>query len=155
MCSPAAINVEKLRMANWALKKEEAMNAQVVFSAVCLSFLFVCDFFYISAQGEEFSSLAKELQSELTSEERKEMWEQGRADYMGADSFENIQKKLDRFLKWGAWRSTQHLQFNTLTTSLQKNTVKHVTFFSFPPVSRQKWVSISSPSTPFKCYEGL
>ncbi|KAK0149409.1 Glycogenin-1 [Merluccius polli] len=35
----------------------------------------------------------------LSSEERKERWEQGQADYMGVDSFENIQKKLDAFLK--------------------------------------------------------
>ncbi|KAG7270427.1 hypothetical protein CRUP_035406 [Coryphaenoides rupestris] len=35
----------------------------------------------------------------LSSEERKEKWEQGQADYMGEDSFENIQKKLDVFLK--------------------------------------------------------
>ncbi|KAG2462289.1 GLYG protein, partial [Polypterus senegalus] len=35
----------------------------------------------------------------ISSEERKQKWEQGQADYMGADSFENIQKKLDSFLK--------------------------------------------------------
>ncbi|XP_055738183.1 glycogenin-1-like isoform X2 [Salvelinus fontinalis] len=34
-----------------------------------------------------------------TSEERKQKWEQGQADYMGIDSFDNIQKKLDAFLK--------------------------------------------------------
>ncbi|XP_071184042.1 glycogenin-1-like [Salvelinus alpinus] len=34
-----------------------------------------------------------------TSEERKLKWEQGQADYMGMDSFDNIQKKLDAFLK--------------------------------------------------------
>uniref|UniRef100_A0A8C8CR22 glycogenin glucosyltransferase n=1 Tax=Oncorhynchus tshawytscha TaxID=74940 RepID=A0A8C8CR22_ONCTS len=34
-----------------------------------------------------------------TSEERKQKWEQGQADYMGMDSFDNIQKKLDAFLK--------------------------------------------------------
>ncbi|KAK6293306.1 hypothetical protein J4Q44_G00368070 [Coregonus suidteri] len=33
------------------------------------------------------------------SEERKQKWEQGQADYMGMDSFDNIQKKLDAFLK--------------------------------------------------------
>ncbi|MFT7816009.1 glycogenin-1-like [Arapaima gigas] len=35
----------------------------------------------------------------LSSEERKQRWEQGQADYLGMDSFENIQKKLDSFLK--------------------------------------------------------
>ncbi|MBN3326766.1 GLYG protein, partial [Atractosteus spatula] len=35
----------------------------------------------------------------ISSEERKQRWEQGQADYMGEDSFENIQKKLDSFLK--------------------------------------------------------
>uniref|UniRef100_A0A674BZ82 glycogenin glucosyltransferase n=1 Tax=Salmo trutta TaxID=8032 RepID=A0A674BZ82_SALTR len=34
-----------------------------------------------------------------TSEERKQKWEQGQADYMGMDCFDNIQKKLDAFLK--------------------------------------------------------
>ncbi|KAM9190055.1 glycogenin-1 [Dugong dugon] len=35
----------------------------------------------------------------VSSEERKERWEQGQADYMGADSFDNIQKKLDAYLQ--------------------------------------------------------
>nr|XP_042709586.1 glycogenin-1 isoform X1 [Chrysemys picta bellii] len=34
-----------------------------------------------------------------SSEERKERWEQGQADYMGADSFDNIKKKLDTYLQ--------------------------------------------------------
>ncbi|XP_048718785.1 glycogenin-1 isoform X3 [Lepidochelys kempii] len=34
-----------------------------------------------------------------SSEERKEKWEQGQADYMGADSFDNIKKKLDTYLQ--------------------------------------------------------
>ncbi|XP_053268045.1 glycogenin-1b isoform X1 [Pleuronectes platessa] len=58
-----------------------------------------CDLLpFESDQGEE-SSLAKELQPQLSSEERKEKWEQGQADYMGMDSFDNIQRKLDSFLK--------------------------------------------------------
>ncbi|KPP65811.1 Glycogenin-1-like [Scleropages formosus] len=36
---------------------------------------------------------------EMSSQERKQKWEQGQADYMGMDSFENIKKKLDSFLK--------------------------------------------------------
>uniref|UniRef100_A0AAV2L3X5 glycogenin glucosyltransferase n=1 Tax=Knipowitschia caucasica TaxID=637954 RepID=A0AAV2L3X5_KNICA len=35
----------------------------------------------------------------MSSEERKERWEQGQADYLGMDSFDNIQAKLDSFLK--------------------------------------------------------
>lgn len=39
-------------------------------------------------------------QPALSSLERKNKWEQGQADYMGMDSFDNIQRKLDSFLKW-------------------------------------------------------
>ncbi|XP_036410303.1 glycogenin-1a isoform X2 [Megalops cyprinoides] len=35
---------------------------------------------------------------DISSEERKQKWEQGQADYMGMDSFDNIQRKLDSFL---------------------------------------------------------
>uniref|UniRef100_A0A8C9F9U4 glycogenin glucosyltransferase n=1 Tax=Pavo cristatus TaxID=9049 RepID=A0A8C9F9U4_PAVCR len=35
----------------------------------------------------------------ISSEERKARWEQGQADYMGADSFDNIKKKLDSYLQ--------------------------------------------------------
>ncbi|XP_052661075.1 glycogenin-1 isoform X2 [Harpia harpyja] len=35
----------------------------------------------------------------VSSEERKERWEQGQADYMGVDSFDNIKKKLDTYLQ--------------------------------------------------------
>ncbi|GCC38706.1 hypothetical protein chiPu_0017222 [Chiloscyllium punctatum] len=34
----------------------------------------------------------------VSSDERKKKWEQGQADYMGVDSFQNIQKKLDAYL---------------------------------------------------------
>nr|XP_029505576.1 glycogenin-1-like [Oncorhynchus nerka] len=36
---------------------------------------------------------------QVSSEERRQRWEAGLADYMGADSFESIQRKLDCFLK--------------------------------------------------------
>lgn len=36
---------------------------------------------------------------QMSSHDRKQKWEQGQADYMGMDSFENIEKKLDSFLK--------------------------------------------------------
>ncbi|KAI4896247.1 hypothetical protein NFI96_033901, partial [Prochilodus magdalenae] len=35
----------------------------------------------------------------ISSAERKQRWEQGQADYMGIDSFDNIEKKLAAFLK--------------------------------------------------------
>ncbi|XP_042749545.1 glycogenin-1 isoform X1 [Lagopus leucura] len=35
----------------------------------------------------------------ISSEERKARWEQGQADYMGVDSFDNIKKKLDSYLQ--------------------------------------------------------
>ncbi|KAG8580860.1 hypothetical protein GDO81_007447 [Engystomops pustulosus] len=35
----------------------------------------------------------------ISSEERRERWEQGQVDYMGADSYDNIKKKLDAYLQ--------------------------------------------------------
>lgn len=35
----------------------------------------------------------------FSSEERKQRWEAGQMDYMGDDSFANIERKLDSFLK--------------------------------------------------------
>uniref|UniRef100_A0A1A8I4E8 glycogenin glucosyltransferase n=1 Tax=Nothobranchius kuhntae TaxID=321403 RepID=A0A1A8I4E8_NOTKU len=48
---------------------------------------------------EESSSSHAPLLPTMSSEERKEQWEQGQADYMGLDSFDNIKRKLDTFLK--------------------------------------------------------
>ncbi|XP_074477863.1 glycogenin-1b isoform X1 [Sebastes fasciatus] len=45
------------------------------------------------------TSLAQALEPQMSSEERKQKWEQGQADYMGMDSFDNIKRKLDTFLK--------------------------------------------------------
>uniref|UniRef100_A0A3B3BGW7 glycogenin glucosyltransferase n=1 Tax=Oryzias melastigma TaxID=30732 RepID=A0A3B3BGW7_ORYME len=45
------------------------------------------------------NSFSPALPPQLSSEERKEQWEQGQADYMGMDSFDNIKRKLDTFLK--------------------------------------------------------
>ncbi|KAM9332091.1 glycogenin-1b isoform 4-T4 [Pholidichthys leucotaenia] len=50
-----------------------------------------------SAQGE-FSDV-QPVHTQMSSEERKEKWEQGQADYLGMDSFDNIKRKLDSFLK--------------------------------------------------------
>lgn len=35
----------------------------------------------------------------VSSAERKQRWEAGQIDYMGDDSFANIERKLDSFLK--------------------------------------------------------
>ncbi|TNM96607.1 glycogenin-1-like isoform X1 [Takifugu flavidus] len=52
-----------------------------------------------STQHESHPTQASALEPQLSSEERKERWEHGQADYMGMDSFDNIKKKLDTFLK--------------------------------------------------------
>lgn len=36
---------------------------------------------------------------QVSSEERKQRWEAGQIDYMGDDSFANIEQKLNSFLK--------------------------------------------------------
>ncbi|XP_077100215.1 glycogenin-1b isoform X2 [Siphateles boraxobius] len=48
---------------------------------------------------EEDAGESEPVQTLMSSAERKQRWEQGQADYMGIDSFDNIQKKLDVFLK--------------------------------------------------------
>ncbi|KAM4771600.1 glycogenin-1 isoform 2-T2 [Rhinophrynus dorsalis] len=48
---------------------------------------------------EELSHLAIAPPPQLSSQERKERWEQGQIDYMGEDSYDNIRKKLDSYLK--------------------------------------------------------
>ncbi|KAJ8376022.1 hypothetical protein SKAU_G00066020 [Synaphobranchus kaupii] len=49
--------------------------------------------------GDRTSDAVSHNVPSISSEERKQRWEQGQADYMGIDCFENIQKKLDSFLK--------------------------------------------------------
>ncbi|XP_063772028.1 glycogenin-1 [Pseudophryne corroboree] len=44
-------------------------------------------------------SIAAPAPPPLSSEERRERWEQGQVDYMGEDSYENIKKKLDSYLE--------------------------------------------------------
>ncbi|MBN3320548.1 GLYG2 protein, partial [Atractosteus spatula] len=43
--------------------------------------------------------LPVDTKRELSDSDHRRMWEEGRMDYMGEDAFENIQKKLDRFLE--------------------------------------------------------
>ncbi|XP_076839277.1 glycogenin-2 isoform X2 [Brachyhypopomus gauderio] len=47
---------------------------------------------------EEPESDAEVKESEEESREHRRHWEEGRVDYLGRDAFENIRKKLDRFL---------------------------------------------------------
>ncbi|XP_066455337.1 glycogenin-1 [Eleutherodactylus coqui] len=47
----------------------------------------------------QMSIAAPPLLPSISSEERRERWEQGQVDYMGADSYENIKKKLDTYLQ--------------------------------------------------------
>ncbi|XP_026147665.1 glycogenin-1b isoform X1 [Mastacembelus armatus] len=65
----------------------------------CVEFQYSHTVTFESGQRESLSSHAQPLQPQLSSEERKEKWEQGQADYMGMDSFDNIKRKLDTFLK--------------------------------------------------------
>ncbi|KAG7487496.1 hypothetical protein MATL_G00024170 [Megalops atlanticus] len=53
----------------------------------------------VEGENGDGMSLSHHAMPMISSEERKLRWEQGQADYMGMDSFENIQKKLDSFLK--------------------------------------------------------
>lgn len=49
--------------------------------------------------GTEQSTSVTAPPPEVSSEERKQRWEAGQMDYMGEDSFDNIERKLDSFLK--------------------------------------------------------
>ncbi|XP_077411102.1 glycogenin-1b isoform X1 [Vanacampus margaritifer] len=51
------------------------------------------------AAAVHLSPPQQQQQQQPSSEERKQKWEQGQADYMGTDSFDNIKRKLDTFLK--------------------------------------------------------
>ncbi|XP_056151917.1 glycogenin-1a [Lampris incognitus] len=48
---------------------------------------------------KEVAALAPVPPRQISSEERKQRWEAGQADYMGDDSFVHIERKLDSFLK--------------------------------------------------------
>ncbi|XP_035390211.1 glycogenin-1a isoform X3 [Electrophorus electricus] len=52
---------------------------------------------HVEAAQMQLSHPTPSLQ--ISSQERKQRWEQGHADYLGMDSFANIEKKLDSFLK--------------------------------------------------------
>uniref|UniRef100_A0A7M4EG99 glycogenin glucosyltransferase n=1 Tax=Crocodylus porosus TaxID=8502 RepID=A0A7M4EG99_CROPO len=54
---------------------------------------------HMSVSATASSPSSPPPQPTVSSEERKERWEQGQADYMGADSFDNIKKKLDTYLQ--------------------------------------------------------
>ncbi|KAM8823238.1 glycogenin-1b isoform 1-T1 [Spinachia spinachia] len=60
-----------------------------------------CDM--VTSEREEIpeasGSSPARAETQVSSEQRKQNWEQGQADYMGTDSFDNIKSKLDAFLK--------------------------------------------------------
>lgn len=62
---------------------------------------------FVYQQEEETQDHEEEVQDEhptppsaphVSSEQRKQNWEQGDADYLGVDSFTHIERKLDSFL---------------------------------------------------------
>ncbi|XP_053565975.1 glycogenin-1 isoform X2 [Bombina bombina] len=58
----------------------------------------------VSLRTEDVTEAASQLslessQPSSSEEERRERWEQGQVDYMGADSYDNIKKKLDSYLQ--------------------------------------------------------
>lgn len=48
---------------------------------------------------EESVSSPPSVPQKISSSERKQRWEAGQIDYMGDDSFANIEEKLNSFLK--------------------------------------------------------
>ncbi|CAN9502448.1 unnamed protein product [Ophioblennius macclurei] len=60
---------------------------------------FVEDKLHEDATAQAASSPPPPPPPQATSAERKQRWEEGQIDYMGADSFENIERKLNSFLK--------------------------------------------------------
>lgn len=60
---------------------------------------FVDDKRHEGATEQTASPLPPPSPPQVTSAERKQRWEEGQIDYMGADSFANIERKLDSFLK--------------------------------------------------------
>ncbi|XP_044153380.1 glycogenin-2-like isoform X1 [Bufo gargarizans] len=58
------------------------------------------DSFHMPHLSKSVSELSiQEAEEALITEEERRNWEEGRIDYMGKYSFDNIQKKLDRFLQ--------------------------------------------------------
>ncbi|NXU51198.1 GLYG protein, partial [Turnix velox] len=66
-------------------------------SGLVYSLAFSCGFCREAEVTEAMSHIA--VSPSVSSEERKERWEQGQADYLGVDSFDNIKKKLDTYLQ--------------------------------------------------------
>ncbi|NXT65086.1 GLYG protein, partial [Chaetops frenatus] len=71
-----------------------------ILSGLVYTLAFSCGFCREAEVTEAVSHVSvSPLLSTESSEERKERWEQGQADYMGVDSFDNIKKKLDTYLQ--------------------------------------------------------
>ena len=98
LCLPWTINLIKLTIfGGFKATSKRHVAGCVSCHSFSVSLLLLHNVFSHSSQGG--SSLAEALEPQMSSEERKQKWEQGQADYMGMDSFDNIQKKLDTFLK--------------------------------------------------------
>ncbi|KAL7852509.1 hypothetical protein SRHO_G00182940 [Serrasalmus rhombeus] len=53
----------------------------------------------VGTESAEKLTVSEPVAAAVESEvERRRQWEEGRADYLGKDAFENIQKRLDQFL---------------------------------------------------------
>ncbi|XP_041935685.1 glycogenin-2 isoform X1 [Alosa sapidissima] len=52
-----------------------------------------------AASDEQVSLSLPPVESEEEKQKHRRLWEEGHMDYLGKDSFQNIKKKLDRFLK--------------------------------------------------------
>ncbi|CAI9572392.1 unnamed protein product [Staurois parvus] len=82
--------------------KDVSIGLKALSGLVC-SLAFSCRF----CREEEVTEAVSQLSiatpppqpPSISSEERRERWEQGQVDYMGADSYENIKKKLDSYLQ--------------------------------------------------------
>ncbi|XP_029973566.1 glycogenin-1a [Salarias fasciatus] len=60
---------------------------------------FVDDKLHEDVTAQTASSPPPPPPPQVTSAERKQRWEEGQIDYLGADSFDNIERKLNSFLK--------------------------------------------------------
>ncbi|KGL92755.1 Glycogenin-1, partial [Charadrius vociferus] len=82
---------------------KETTTGVNMLSGLAYTLAFSCGFCREAEVTEAVSHISLSAPSPVlptvSSEERKERWEQGQADYMGVDSFDNIKKKLDTYLQ--------------------------------------------------------
>ncbi|NWT42220.1 GLYG protein, partial [Chroicocephalus maculipennis] len=82
---------------------KESITGVSMLSGLAYTLAFSCGFCREAEVTEAVSHISLSASSPVlptvSSEERKERWEQGQADYLGVDSFDNIKKKLDTYLQ--------------------------------------------------------